>query len=177
MLTLKLSLRPHCYPTRRQLSQCSIGHLANARPLKVKMAEALAALGLAANVLQFVECGFRIIKTANDLKSSVDGATKSNREVELLARNLNETMKAVKARNLVPASSEMSQAVSACNDLSDELVQMLESLKIDPEKDSSWTRMKASVRNLRKADEIKALDERLNRFRTQICDRISLDLL
>lgn len=151
--------------------------MANIRLLVADMAETLAALGLASNVLQFVECGFRMIKTAKDLKSSSDGATKLNREVELLARNLNDTMKAIKASDAVPVSSEMSQAVSTCTDLSDELIQMLENLKVDPDKDSSWTRVKASVRSFRKADEIKALDERLNRFRTQICDRVNLDLL
>lgn len=127
--------------------------------------------------MQFVECGFRMIKTANDLKSSGDGATKTNREVELLARNLNDTMKATKASDAMPVSSEMSQAVSTCTVLSDELIQMLEKPKIDPDNDSSWTRAKASVRSFREAHEIKALDERLNRFRTQICDGINLDLL
>lgn len=94
--------------------------MANIRLLVADMAETLAALGLASNVLQFVECGFRMIKTAKDLKSSSDGATKLNREVELLARNLNDTMKAIKASDAVPVSSEMSQAVSTCTDLSDE---------------------------------------------------------
>lgn len=55
---------------------------------------------------------------------------------------------------------------------------MLEKPKIDPDNDSSWTQVKASVRSFRiKANEIKALDERLNRFRTRICDGINLDLL
>ena len=49
-----------------------------------------------------------MIKTANGRKSSSDGATKTNREVEFLARNLNGTMKAIKASDAVPVSSEMS---------------------------------------------------------------------
>jgi len=141
------------------------------------MAETIAAFGLAANVLQFVDCGYGIVKTAHRLKSSENGATASNTEIELLARNLSKTMKEVQAGKVIPISPELSQSVSACVSLSDDLVQMLEGLKIDLADDSAWKRAKASVRVYRKASEVKALEERLGRFRTQICDHLNFGLL
>jgi hypothetical protein len=68
--------------------------------------------------------------------------------------------------------------VEACSKVSDALTQTLESLKVDSQNGSStWGRLRAAVRTQRKAEEIKGLEERLTRLRSQICDHVNMGLL
>ncbi|KAK3314400.1 hypothetical protein B0H66DRAFT_568374, partial [Apodospora peruviana] len=139
------------------------------------MAEALAALGVAANVLQFVECGLRVMKTAHQLKSSTDGATAT--ELEDLTRDLSTSMHTLKASPVSHMSLDLSKSISTCADLSDELASMLSSLKLDPKDSTPWKRLKVSVQTHRKAGEIGQLDARLTKLRSQIMDSLNFNLL
>ncbi len=142
------------------------------------MAEALATLGVAANVLQLVECSCRIITTAYELKESGDGAINSNRELDKLAQNLRDTMASIRASPVAATAPELMESVSTCVDLSNDLSKLLESLRLDPkDSTSSLKRLGASVRSFRKASEIKRLDDRLVRLQRQVCDQFNVTLL
>jgi hypothetical protein len=142
--------------------------------------EALAAVGLASNILGFIESGCRVLTTAYQLSQSQSGSLSSNHELELLADNLKKTMKSVQ-NNYNNCHSElmnnMSPMISSCIELCDELLQILGSLKVDPTKSSLLQSLKASLQTHRKAKEIQNLDHRLERLRSQICDQLNLALL
>ncbi|KAK5653995.1 hypothetical protein OQA88_7671 [Cercophora sp. LCS_1] len=141
------------------------------------MAEAFGALGLAANILQFTECGFRIARTMRELKDSTDGAIASNRELELLAVDLGKTMACVNRHAAFQGTPELLSCVGACTQLSGELVKLLGSLKCDNPRSTAWRRIRGVVKIQRKAGDVERLEERLARLRGQICDHANLRLL
>ncbi|KAM0437909.1 hypothetical protein ACHAPT_002274 [Fusarium lateritium] len=141
------------------------------------MAETLAALGVAANVLQFVECGYHIIKVALALKTEKDEIELSNSETEALASSLNSTMRELQIGCAIPIPPHLSTSISSCIDLSEKLMRILDEIKLDPTDEPAWKRIRAIFKTYRKVDEIKSIDERLARLRTNICDQLNLGLL
>lgn len=52
--------------------------------------EALAAIGLASNIFQFIEIGYKIVRTANELRTSGKEASRFNHGLEFITREMKE---------------------------------------------------------------------------------------
>ncbi|RTE74705.1 hypothetical protein BHE90_010829 [Fusarium euwallaceae] len=141
------------------------------------MAEALAALGVAANVLQFIECGYRIVKAAQELKSDKDEFMISTGETEMLAKSLNLTLGRIQTGCAIPIPPHLSTPISTCIELSEKLGRLLDDIKVSPKEKPIWKRIQAWFKTYTKVDEIKSLDNRLTLLRTNICDQLNLGLL
>ncbi|RSL57438.1 hypothetical protein CEP53_006487 [Fusarium sp. AF-6] len=141
------------------------------------MAEALAALGVAANVLQFIECGYRIVKAAQELKADKDEFMLSTGETEMLAKSLNLTLGQIQTGCAIPIPPHLSTTISTCIELSEKLGRLLDDIKVPPKEKPIWKRIQAWFKTYTKVDEIKSLDNRLTLLRTNICDQLNLGLL
>lgn len=60
------------------------------------MAEALAAIGIAATVLQFVDCGIRWMSNANEIYTDGTGTLKENNELEAVIQSIRGMMLGLK---------------------------------------------------------------------------------
>jgi hypothetical protein len=140
------------------------------------MAEALAIIGLAANVAQFLEYGINFVRTMKKAYDFAEEAGRSSSELELVA----ETIKRHCARitsfpgmaNLSQDEQEIKNIAEQCGLVADELIGVLESLRPSstPSKRRLWTAIKAAKSELSKKNKtkIQELENRMNRLYHQL---------
>jgi hypothetical protein len=119
------------------------------------MAESLAAFGLASNIVQFVDFGMKLISYGRELYSSAEGVSKENNTIEKIALDIK-----LMTQNLasgVNHDEALQGLVTACNKLSHDLLAVLDTLKIDTEKDRRMEAMKKSLKSLQKRREINGI--------------------
>lgn len=130
--------------------------------------EALAAVSLTGNILQFIEVSSRLISSTDQAFS--EGLKTEYLELETIAQELQRLAEATSSQQLITDSKEESDKdetlarISAqCIEITDQLLSVLDSVKL---KDGS-NKLSSFYQVLKsewKADEIKALDKRLDRI-------------
>ncbi|KAI1854630.1 hypothetical protein JX266_000748 [Neoarthrinium moseri] len=141
------------------------------------MAEALAAIGLASNILQFVEVGITAVRSAHKLYKGADDLSKADKELELLTRNVKLTLHRIQHNAHVKLPDDLRALITICGPLADELLSLLDNLKIDPEKDKRVESMKKTFKAYRTRHEIKDLSERIEKIRIRICDHMNVEFM
>lgn len=136
------------------------------------MAEALAALGLASNIVQFVDFGIKLMSHGRELYASADGVSKENSIIETIAVDIKLLTQNL-ASSGVDYDGELRKLVKACNELSHDLLEVLGSLKIDTEKNRRMETMRKSLKSFRKRREINDIYDRLCKVRDQVCAHLN----
>ncbi|KAI1269189.1 hypothetical protein F5Y18DRAFT_178640 [Xylariaceae sp. FL1019] len=116
------------------------------------MAE-LAAVGLASNILQFADIGYRLVAEAHELYKSTTGATALNFEVEKDTKELVSLLESIRSshptrQTAVPqtrAESQLQSLAEACNDISGQLLDTLANTKIDVANKNLFVVLKKTV--------------------------------
>lgn len=98
------------------------------------MLEALAALGLASNILSFVDFAIKLTNDASELARSADGLLNADRDLEMYTSKIHELSQSLERQhNSSPHSSQHVAAVQELATLSkntaDEILQHLRCLK------------------------------------------------
>jgi len=127
------------------------------------MAEALAIVGIVANIAQLVELGSKVLNRLNDFHSSLEEAPETFRHIKdqlpLLLNTLGETQKAVDAGHVTKETQEaLLPVVQGCRSQVKLLDDVLEKT-LPATGDSSWQRSRkafSSVRQERKVEQITA---------------------
>ncbi|KAI0397990.1 hypothetical protein F5Y17DRAFT_475820 [Xylariaceae sp. FL0594] len=95
--------------------------------------EALAAIGLASNIFQFVEVGYKIVITAKELRSSGKETIQFNHGLEFITREMKELSERVQQESglngLTEDESALLRLSSECQKCSGELLDLLAKLK------------------------------------------------
>ncbi|KAL8857713.1 MAG: hypothetical protein Q9178_005748 [Gyalolechia marmorata] len=134
----------------------------------------LLALGLAGNVVQLVHFGSILITGTLELYTSIDGAKKVNRELEVLTEDLTRICaKATDPQNKTSVRDASDSEIAlvtlfrSCHDLGQELLEVLQSLKVkDPR--HKWTTFRQALRSAWKQSKIHEYEKRLGQYRSQI---------
>lgn len=134
----------------------------------------LSALGLASNVVQLVSFSSSLITGTLELYTSVDGAKKVNRELEVLTEDLThicakstDPQNKIFGRNASDSEIALVTLFRSCHDLGQELLQVLQSLKVkDPR--HKWTTFRQALRSAWKESKIHEYEKRLGQYRSQI---------
>ena len=129
------------------------------------MAESIVALSLAANVVQFIDFGSRL---ATQFWSFYKSSSKALFHPDLDQINID--LQRVLTELQVPlcqTNSGVEQLVGDCHKISMELDLVLRSLS-EAKASSTRDALKAAFKAVWKEDEIKAFQERLDRFRAQL---------
>jgi hypothetical protein len=151
--------------------------------------EAVAALGLAGNVLQFLEFGQKLCSTSLEIHRAATGASAANAESEALLRDFIDSIDTVSSDlkqyqfALDATSSEVSGAgtntlhdiVENCNDLAVELLDRFEKLR-GQGKRGRWKSFMTGVKCMWKEKELQDLQGRLGQYRSQLEWRILISL-
>jgi hypothetical protein len=136
------------------------------------MAEALAAFGLASNIVQFVDFGIKLVSCGSELYSSAEGASKENTIMEKITLDIKRN-----TQNLVSGGVNHDEAlrdlVKACNELARDRLAVLGTLKIDVKKNRRMETIRKSLKNFQKRREIKDIYNRLCIVRDQICSHLN----
>ncbi|KAI0483460.1 hypothetical protein F4859DRAFT_472902 [Xylaria cf. heliscus] len=139
--------------------------------------ESLAALSLAASIVQFVDFTKKLLLDARDIYRSGKGALDDNLELgeiceilkrlsgELIAGENSSTAAGKSTRHLVPTTDALGleTIASSCKKDCDELLSILQDLSVDNGANRRWRSIKASVRNFQHKGKIKELEDRITK--------------
>jgi hypothetical protein len=150
----------------------------------------ITAVGFAASILTFIDFGYEIVTGTLEIAKS--GSTSENIHVSVIIGDLHEVVKflspppnnppSTALGNLPGKSSALSGHETAlkglaekCQELSKELVTLLENLSIAPGS-SLWKSARVALRNMRKKGKVTDLEDKLDKYRSEMLIRIVLML-
>ncbi|GLA87494.1 hypothetical protein AtubIFM56815_001920 [Aspergillus tubingensis] len=128
----------------------------------------LTAVGLASNIISFVDFTTQVISRCEELYRSGSGALAENLELEELAiniRRLAEETRCTKEDEILESLS------SQCISVSDELIALLNSVKVKSDR-RGWASIHQALKSVWKQSNIDDLQQRLNRIQTQLHNRL-----
>jgi hypothetical protein len=127
----------------------------------LQMAEALVALGIAGNVVQFVDCGIRWAASWKEIYQN--GTLERNNELEKVITALDGSISSFETTD-----DKLKEIVIAASTLTKALRHILQDLKRDDQKNRRLEAVKASYKTLRKNTRIMDIEQRLFKMRDQI---------
>jgi len=132
--------------------------------------EALTAIGLIANVIQFVDLGAKLVGSAKEMRNSVSGMTLENKsleEVTIEMRDLTSRLEPPKTHARTQDEEALRLLAQECRELSDQILRLLR--KIAPSKPNSTLRyMRSAFKNIKYKDDKRELENKLARCRSQL---------
>jgi hypothetical protein len=140
------------------------------------MADALAAFGLASNIVQFVDAGIKLVSYGRELYCSEEGASKENTVIDKIAADIKLITQNL-ANGVVNNDPALQEMVGKCAELAGDLHALLQVLKIDTQKNRRMETMKKSLKSFRKRHEIKDIYDRLCKVRDQVCFHLNYLLM
>ncbi|KAI4643296.1 uncharacterized protein J4E79_011236 [Alternaria viburni] len=132
--------------------------------------EALTAIGLIANIVQFVDLGAKLIGSAKEIHDSTSGMTMENKSLEEVTIEMRDLTWRLKLP-ITDSNSQDQQALrrlaQECRELSEQILHLLK--KIAPGKpNSTLGTLRSAIKNIKYNDEKKELEERLAHCRSQL---------
>ncbi|RYP22095.1 hypothetical protein DL765_001854 [Monosporascus sp. GIB2] len=138
--------------------------------------EALAAVGLSSNILQFVELSAKLVRTANELRHDV--STAENKDHAAIAEHLETIANGMKAsaQEIEGASAAVSPEEKAllpvaegCSELAQDLLRRLKACGVGAQQaDKRFNRAKRALRCMWNKREIDEINSRLQYFRSEL---------
>lgn len=137
--------------------------------------EALAIIGLAGNILQFVDFSTKLISKSNELYKSAEGALADHHDIEATTDDL--VLMNQKVMNGASSSSDNSLKAlcESCNRVAGELLTALEKLKVKG-RATKWLSIRKALRSLWSKEKLDDLERRLGRLRNELVLHIAGDL-
>ena len=138
----------------------------------------LSIIGLAGNILQFLDMGGKLVSGALELYNANDGSTSSNRALEetsldlyRLCKRLEQRAETFHGHMRTESEAALLPLVESCSTLGVELVKLLEDLKVKG-RHRSWKSAFKVVETAWKAKDIRRYENQLNLYRSQITTRL-----
>ena len=130
--------------------------------------EAVAAVGLAGNIVQFMDFSWKLLHESQSLFRSSTGASDSNDVLELISRDLAHHLKGFRTtfdQGSIPET--LIHLSEKCETLSQDLLKVLDTLKVrgSPRKLMSFVQ---ALRNVWQQDQIDSLFKRLENLRSEV---------
>lgn len=114
------------------------------------------ALGLAANICQFVDYGYKLASGAFELYNSMDGTLSANKILEIIAKDLANLCTELEQASLDSYKGSTSESEAAllplaraCKDMGQELLSVLDDLKLKgrhKKLESAWVTSEVDIR-------------------------------
>ncbi|KAI1751565.1 hypothetical protein F4782DRAFT_547571 [Xylaria castorea] len=143
--------------------------------------EALAALGLAANIAQFVAIAGTVVKKTQELALTKKSLQEENEELDIIARDFSLALPAIRtaagSATQGPDDASLALLGQRAREISHEIERLLDAIKTQRSRRSRSAKLLATLKELKLLDPLKQLNERLSSFRDQIGLRINLILL
>lgn len=128
----------------------------------------LTALGLAANIAQFVEYGIKLTSTVSELYHSPDGTTKENTNLEIIVTDMQDLTGALVDENSKD-QGPLTVLAQSCYDISGDLQRIFTDLKMPQDTNHpKWQAFRQTLRAQGKTKEIEKLYHRLEKNRSQL---------
>lgn len=151
------------------------------------MLDPLAALGVASSVIQFVDFGIKLVSDGAELYEK--GRLGNNDELELITKDLTRLTQDIvtstqpgQAQNGKPPSKDeiaLRELATSCNEIGEQLLNLLESLKVQKSGnmlEDGVASFRKALRSARKKGQIHNVEKRLKKMQGQLNTNI-LELL
>jgi hypothetical protein len=140
--------------------------------------EALVALSLAANIVQFVDFSSRLFSSATSIHRSAFGASQNVQDVDSLTEELRQWCDKISSSpgsssQFLRAHPSLLDLARKCHLTATELLSATESLK-SKHPGSNWRSFKAALATAWNEEKIKSMAERLDAYRRQLALEIAL---
>lgn len=133
--------------------------------------KALVALGIAGNVVQFVDFGIKTVKAARELYKSTEGTLKTLIEIEKQAIDQAHYFQSISKGGL-SKDPELLKLGAECSSVSKDLVALIRSLQVDPQKNRLVEVAAKSIKTHLARSRIKELEKALVKIRDTICTHL-----
>lgn len=146
--------------------------------------EAAAALGIAGNVVQFLDFSQKLSKTILEIWKSTKGIAKSSEHTEIAAQTFLESLDCV-SNDLCEYRGFLSQqnngngpiqsVIDGCRELADDLINHIDKLRVtgQPRK---WKSIAAAMKTLWQEQELLVLEGKLSKLRNELETRVLFSL-
>lgn len=139
------------------------------------MAEGIAAVGLAGNIIQFISFSSTLVSKSKDIHQSASGLSSEVVDLEKVSQSLKSLTRPFRITG--DLSSQLHQIAQRCNDVADELLEATTKLKCHSNSSTrgptKWQSLRKALRCIWKKEQIDALTMRLQLLR----DQVSLHLI
>ncbi|KAI9760768.1 MAG: hypothetical protein M1840_002214 [Geoglossum simile] len=137
--------------------------------------EVLAAIGLAGNIIQFVDFSGKLISKMAEIHKSGTGALAENINIETAANDL--ALLSTKLHDSANSAGDtaLQELCQSCNIIATELLTVLDSVKVH-EGQNKWKSFRKALRSVWSKEDIALLEQRLARFRDELNLRVAIDL-
>lgn len=142
---------------------------------QARMAETLAALSLAGNIVQFIEFGCRLFTKSQELHGSAIGVAAEDDRLAIIAgslRNISQDLEGTSPSpgGLSPEASDLEELVDECKRVANELLGALDKLK-STNAGNTWKYFRDSLKRVWEEERINSVAQRLNlcSFQVTIC--------
>lgn len=140
------------------------------------MLDPFSALGLASNIVQFVDFGGKLLSKSQELYSSVDGSTAKHKQLESLYENLQHLSQKLNAsaqgtNGSVRRSQEeeaLVEVAKSCTETVDELLSIIRKLKVTNGPHKKWHSFRQALKSVWRQERIDALQKRLDAINSQL---------
>jgi hypothetical protein len=138
------------------------------------MGDPLTALGLVANIITFVEFGFRVLSQARDIRDSVHGSTADTRELEMIledVRSSNDDVllhRQATGQALTPDENRIVDMARQCHGLAMQLDEKIRDLKVRDGRSKTRESLRIVLLSLWYQKDIDGLQKRLEIFDARV---------
>ena len=143
------------------------------------MLDPLTALGLAGNIVQFVDFGAKLFSSGVEIYQSVDGALPRNAQLTTIVKDLSSlseglggTGKKATAYKLSKDEIALEDLADQCKILADSLLETLQDLTVKHGPHKKWNSFRQALKNAWDEKDIHYAQQRLERFRSQLVVRL-----
>ena len=137
--------------------------------------EILAAIGLAGNIVQFVDFSGKLVTKTAEIYRSGTGALVENIDIETATNDL--VLLSTKLHDSANSTGDtaLGELCLSCDTVAKELLSALDKVKVKGKK-QKWKSFRKALRSVWSKEDIAALEQRLARFRDELNFRVGVNL-
>lgn len=132
----------------------------------------LSAVGLAGNIVQFVQFSCSLVSTTTDIYRSESGQLQSNVELDIIAKDISQLCVSIRQGVTGQKNVQLSQLAAACQPVADDLVALISKIKRKDGRGGRWESFRQALRSVLESEDIKKLSDRLEALRSQMNTRM-----
>jgi hypothetical protein len=129
--------------------------------------EALAVIGLVANIIQFVDFSGKLIAKSTELYHSHDGALAENVDIETTTKHLTVLIQKLKDDAITVGDGTLQKLSLACQNVAIDLLVALDKVKVK-NRQQKWESIRKALRSVWSKEEIRELEQRLAKFKEEL---------
>lgn len=129
------------------------------------------ALGLAGNLVQFVDFAWKLVTETREIAVSADGSNENTRSLTSIMIDIKSSNVAIEA--ITTDDKPLNSIIKECGVVSRQLVEVLEKLKVEPGQ-SRWANFTVALKSLLKKNDIEKLFESISRLRQRVLEHLEV---